>query len=389
MADIAVLGGGFLGFSVALACRLSGHDVTIVAALKLGDTDQTAVPAFASAYPAASIIPHGVAGENVDELLGNSHAVFAFLEKNAVPGLRLQTHYEMFEGDFVVPAYRDRLQNFRIITDPEDANAPRRKGADVSGYAFDCYFCEGPTYAAWLTQTAHQAGINFVHKTLCERTLDEIDADILINCLGAGAHEIFPEFGPGVLNRGFLVRAGHPRRLYAPFSYNYTPHTDIYSQANGSPADVYFYPRDNHCILGGTRETGSYCKGKKRFIPDQEYTGKTYTIDGKTIPAPIINLNLDLLADLTGGLRDAPLTVLEGLRHMNGEGDDAHFVLKEGSRKNARRIIHCFGFGGAGVTLSWGAAVEIFEKISPVRNNDPGGAFMSLLSAFVDVKNLT
>jgi hypothetical protein len=37
------------------------------------------------------------------------------------------------------------------------------------------------------------------------------------------------------------------------FSYNYHPAADIYAHPDGAPVDVYFYPRTDGWLLGGTR----------------------------------------------------------------------------------------------------------------------------------------
>ena len=58
--SVAVLGGGILGLTSAIALKIAGYRVTVYTEKEISDPNATSDPLFASAYPAASVIPHTV-----------------------------------------------------------------------------------------------------------------------------------------------------------------------------------------------------------------------------------------------------------------------------------------------------------------------------------------
>ena len=92
---------------------------------------------------------------------------------------------------------------------------------------------------------------------------------------------------------------------------------------------VYVVPRGNDVVLGGTAEEGAEDR-----TPDPATTEAIRARCAALVPA----------------LRDAPVVgVAVGLRPAR----PAVRLEAEG------RVVHCYGHGGAGVTLAWGCAVEV------------------------------
>ncbi len=96
------------------------------------------------------------------------------------------------------------------------------------------------------------------------------------------------------------------------------------------PADlVYVVPRERDVVLGGTAE-----EGREDRTPDAATTAAIRARCAALLPE----------------LRGAPVVgVAVGLRPVRPE------VRLEADG----RVVHCYGHGGAGVTLAWGCAVEV------------------------------
>jgi D-amino-acid oxidase len=147
-------------------------------------------------------------------------------------------------------------------------------------------------------------------------SLDELEGDAVVNCAGLGARELARDPSLSAV-RGQVVRVA-------------APHVREWLLDQSDPEDlVYVVPRLNDVVLGGTAQ-----EGDEDLRPDPATTEAIRARCAALIPA----------------LRDAPLVdVAVGLRparpavRLEGEG----------------RVVHCYGHGGAGVTLAWGCAGEV------------------------------
>ena len=372
MSRIQVLGTGVLGLSTAIALRCAGHDVTLRGERHLTDADANTDPFFASAYPAASVIPHTVRSPILPRLAADAQAVFAILASHAVGGVRRQTHYEISEQSQVIADHLQGMPDFRAC-DGADVPILRSGAEQASGCSFTCFFCDMPVYGAWLAERAQALGITWMRERITLQTVKTLTTtDVVVNCLGAGAHQVFADVSPGVLIRGILVRAELLGVRPPPVSYNYTPAAAVFpSPGPGPPADVYFYPRTDHCVLGGTRQTGRVNR-EGRFVPDHPYDGPTLRLSGVDVPQPIVELNRELVLQLTGQRIGAVQACEVGYRHMDLDGDGgATLTLRRLDRTGLPPAIDCFGFGGAGVTLSWGAALHVGSLIAAMESSAP------------------
>lgn len=364
LADVIVLGSGVVGSSVALVASIAGHRVTLIGARRMSDSDASSDPAFASAYPAASIIPHSVPAAGIGALTQASDSFFDALSHNVQTGVRLQRHYELFEEDFAPPSYADTLRDFRYLATSVPSSVPKRPGARrVDGYHFLCFFCDMPIYGAWLDGRIDRSSVRYVRRTLSAEDAHKLDADVVVNCLGAGASRVFPDIPAGFVSRGILLLSPfhHPGTNLS--SYNYTPSASVYSDESGTPLDVYFYPRKGDCVLGGTRQAGRI-GADGCFEPLAEILGSCTEVGGVLVPEPILSLNAELVQQLTGRSLPRPMRAMVGYRHMAGTPSNARLVIEPAERPTLPPRIDCYGFGGAGVTLSWGAAVKVLGLVA-------------------------
>jgi D-amino-acid oxidase len=147
-------------------------------------------------------------------------------------------------------------------------------------------------------------------------SLDDVEADAVVNCAGLGARELAGD------NSVVAVR-GQILRVAAPDVREW-----LLDQSDPQRL-VYVVPRVNDVVLGGTADEGAEDR-----VPDPATTDAIRTRCAALLPA----------------LRDAPtISVAVGLRPAR----PAVRLEAEG------RVVHCYGHGGAGVTLAWGCAGEV------------------------------
>jgi D-amino-acid oxidase len=378
--QICVVGGGVSGFTTAVVLCLLGYRVELVARDLIGNRGPRARPTdptFASLYPAASIIPRSVVIADLAWHLETSMRFYAALQFAAVAGVRRQRHYELFEAPVEVPEYALHLPAFTLVPSGVAPShpVPRRRGAKgVWGWAFECFFAEMPEYGRWLRRTFSGLG---GHARRCGQLaledLAAIQAPVVVNCTGQGSAALFDDEANLTLVKGVLVRVrvdrgASPGSEPAPFSYNYTPDRSIYRSPSGGGADVYWYPRVDSWVLGGTRLTG-------RLDPSGRWSGEqpvgpTIDIDGVQVPVAILELNRELIESATGvDIASSPRSATVGYRCERSAASGG--VLLEADAVGDKLVVHNYGHGGGGVALAWSCAVRVAQIIGAAHG--PGG----------------
>ncbi|MEX2195156.1 MAG: FAD-dependent oxidoreductase [Thermoleophilaceae bacterium] len=177
---------------------------------------------------------------------------------------------------------------------------------------------ETPRYLDGLLAQVRELGGGFERRVLGE--LGEATGDLVVNCAGLGARELC---GDAALEpvRGVVVHV-RPRA-------GARPRTLVREQDL-----AYVLPRGDVCILGGSAERGA----------------REATTDSETV-AGILERCRALEPELEGC---EVLGAHAGLRPARTE------VRLEAERMpDGRPLIHDYGHGGGGLTLSWGCADEV------------------------------
>lgn len=380
---VIVLGRGVVGTTTAITLSLLGRSVRLCGrpVMTTGVTvGQRRPPEIASLHAAASVIPHSIAGNNIAALLRVSQLCFeSLVTEPGITSVRRQRHYELFETAHppALPSYAGDLSGLRRVS-YRDSYVPRpHPDTILYGWSFDAVFCDMPRYLALLEVMADRLGIERTAEELTAKDLSELDTEVLVNCSGFGSVDLFRLGDNYVLQKGvWVLWRCSSRLLTRPVSYNYTPHPDIYSTPNGAPADVYCYPRSDGLLLGGTRLKGRLDVAGRWH--GEHYVGDTVDIGGVKIPKPVLGLNEMILRDLDPDLAPMQFPDLVAGLGYRFTGADGELVVGKSTDSDARpHLVHNYGHGGSGVTLSWGSAYDVARV---VRELDPCRPETSLVS---------
>lgn len=303
---VIVVGAGVIGLSCAVRLAESGYEVAVLARdLPL---ETTSVVAAAIWYPYLSAPVDRVAAWS-----RVSYEEYAKLAENE-PSVQLRHGQEFLTATSPDPAWSDVLSDLRRVGSP-----PR---GFKDGWSFTVPIIEMPIYLPYLVKRLEAAG-----GTVTRAALSALpsNADIVINCTGLGAR----------------LTAGDPTvtpvrgQVLTVEQFGLTE----WLMADHGPQDLtYVVPRANDVVVGGTSQADNW----------------DLAVDPKTATAI-----LDRAAEFIPQLRKAKvLRQRVGLRPARPE------VRCESVRTaSGQRVIHCYGHGGSGVTLSWGCADEVLELV--------------------------
>lgn len=383
--DIVIIGAGISGVTTGLILQLLGYDTHIYAEQSLSDIEEkNKHPAFSSLFPAASVIPHSVYGEEINRLFRPSQKIFYELQKKGFPGVTMHKHFEIFEEKTQPPPYSDAMLNTKMIEHIDHDPIPAPAGdRDLNGWLFDCIFTDWPRYFPVLINLYISIGGQITRQSLRKHHIGDLPAPVIINCSGMGSPTLFDDpVEEQLLLKGHLLHKPDAPLITDDngwiISYNYTPKPAVYADAEGQACDVYCYPRKDGWILGGSRQLGTLDQDRQ-FRPVKAASQQTYQIDNISFPTPMIDLNEAILKhtfNLSIGSQNN-LTPAVGYRYIRKRQNGLRL---ERETLNNKTIIHNYGHGGAGVTLSWGCGIEIAHMLSSEPHDSISAEFMHQLN---------
>lgn len=307
--DAVVVGAGISGLSTAVLLREAGWRVRIVAERP---------PAGSTSWLAAAVwFPTRVGPR--DKVLDwgvRTYRALAEQARDGVPGVVMRQSLALYREQPRTPWWAEAVGGVRT------ARADELPPGYRHGLRFVVPLVEMPVHLPWLLDRFLAGG-----GTVSRRRLDSLDeaaedADLVVNCAGLGARELADD--PSVIPvRGQIVRVGNPGL------------TVSVRDEHHPGGRAYVHPRDTDCILGGTLDENVWDD-----TPDPDTARSIVARCGDLAPA----------------LRDAPV-----LEHIAGLRPARPEVRLE---RDAERpwLIHNYGHGGSGITLSWGCARDVVSQ---------------------------
>lgn len=307
-----VVGAGVSGLSCAHELLAAGFEVEVWAREPATRTVSTIAAAFWYPYhvePPARVLPWARA----------AYRRFLELAQRPETGVTVQEAIEVFPAPAPAPHWADAVDGFRLAR--TDELPPGR----AHGFVFRAPVIETPIYMPWLAGEVEARGGRFVTRELDDLAPALANARIVVNASGLGARELVGDTRLHAV-RGQVVLAENPGL------------DRVIVDEHGEAGIAYVVPRSGDCVLGGTSE------------PDVEHTEED-DVGRRAVVARCRALEPRLSAAVERGVKI-------GLRPCR---DEVRLELEE--RGQDRVLVHDYGHGGAGVTLSWGCAGEVVDLL--------------------------
>jgi D-amino-acid oxidase len=314
---VVVVGAGVIGLTTAVQIAEAGHRVDVVAA--------EAPLATTSAVAGALWGPWLV--EPRDRVLPWAAYTLKVLNELAdLPnsGVRVATGIEIARRSCDPPDWAG------LLPDRSPCTSKELPPGYVHGVRYSAPLVEMPVYLDYLLSRLHAAGGTLTIDQLL--SLDASSEDpraIVVNCSGIGARRLVSDLTLYPI-RGYHVVVTNPGL------------TEFVEADTEDPVDLLaIYPHRDHVVLGGTAEPEIWDRR-----PDDAVAAAIHR----------------RCAGLEPSLTDAQI-----IEHRIGLRPTRSTVRVEHERsESGRLIIHNYGHGGAGVTLSWGCADEVASLIGGI-----------------------
>lgn len=312
--DALVIGAGVSGLTTAVRLAEAGLRVRV----------WTADPPEATTSMAAGAMWGPYLVEPADKVRTWSRRTLDELRRLATTpgtGTRFVPGIEASRTPVPPPDWGDQLDGFRMCQPDELPDG------FAAGWRFVAPLVDMPVYLDYLTHRLSTAGATVEIRRVQDLGEAAGEAPVVVNCTGIGARDLVPD--PEVTAiRGQLVVVENPGL------------TEFFAEDTGPVPDLLnIYPHGETVILGGLAAPDDY-----RLQPDP------------SVGAAIVERCVAVEPRL-GSARI--LDHRAGLRPTRPE------VRVEAERVNGTTVIHNYGHGGAGVTLSWGCASEVVELAKP------------------------
>ncbi len=235
--------------------------------------------------------------------------------QNPESGVTMRDGREYLRKVVELPSWKNGISAFRVLDENEIPEG------FLFGWEFRAPVIEMPLYMPWLREKVEELGGLFRHEFVS--SFSDLECDVVVNCVGLGARDlcndkevepvrgqvIFVEQDPGI---------GHFDQQ--PESLTYT------------------IPRSDVTVLGGTAQVGDW----EMNIREEDNFAILKKVEA-------VWPDLDRTKIVGGAV---------GLRPSRTE------VRLEEEAIEGQRVVHNYGHGGAGVTLSWGCADEVAMIVS-------------------------
>jgi D-amino-acid oxidase len=295
---VVVVGAGVVGLSCALRLLEAGRRVDVLARdLPLETTSSVAAAIWYPylAFPQDKVTAWGTA----------AYAEFARQAADGVDGVVMRSGTELLPRRSPDPSWIDAVPGLERVE-------PRPPYVD--GWSFVTPVIDMPRYLAWLSERVLDAGGSITRMALARLP----EGPLVVNCSGLGSRALAGDTTTRPV-RGQVV-------VVEQFGLD-----EWWLAGEGAAGEVptYVIPRTDDVVLGGTDDDGDWSRTPSPEVAD------------------------DILRRATALVPDVAKARV--LRHKVGLRPARPEVRLE----RVGDVIHCYGHGGAGVTLSWGCADDV------------------------------
>ena len=301
MGRAVVVGAGVTGLTCAVRLAEAGHRVDLLARdLPL---ETTSVVAAALWYPYKAL-PQ----DRVTAWAATAYGCFGELAAQPGTGVRMLAGTEVLRRRTDHPWWCGAVPDLTHVGPPEGY---------ADAWSFTAPVVDMPVYLPWLLNRLAELGGTVTRISLGALPTAVSPDEVVVDCSGLGARllardtDVHPVRGQVVLVDG----------------------VDLDRWWLDSEGPTYVVPRGRRVVLGGTDEDGEWSR----------------TPDPATAEA-VLDRATRLVPELAGARVVAHRVGLRPVRSA---------VRLEAEE----RTVHCYGQGGAGVTLSWGCAAEVVDLV--------------------------
>lgn len=300
MARVVVVGAGVIGLTCAVRLLEDGHRVDVLARdLPLETTSAVAAALWYPyrAYPFERVAAWSAA----------SYRRFAELAADERTGVVLRTGTELHRTRTADPWWAGAVPALTRVTAMDPPY--------VDGWTFEAPVVEMSLYLRWLAGRVEALGATITRMAL--QALPD-GPDVVVDASGLGAR----------------LMASDPSLLPVRGQVVYVEQVGLDRWWLDASGPVYVVPRSRDIVVGGTDDEGEWDR-----TPDPD------------VAKQILERAIALVPQLRTA---AVLGHRVGLRPAR-----PNVRLDVEARPDGARVVHCYGHGGAGVTLSWGCADDV------------------------------
>ncbi|HEX7189034.1 MAG TPA: FAD-dependent oxidoreductase [Actinomycetes bacterium] len=316
---VIVVGAGVVGLTCAVRLSEAGHDAHVLA--------RDLPPETTSAVAAALWYPYrALPRDAVTRWSARSYEVFRGLaQTHPHSGVRMREGVELLRADHPEePWWRAAVPGLTTVRDP----APGFR----SGWRLELPVADMTTYLAFLLARLEAAG-----GTLTRAWLPDLPTTgVVVNATGLASRHLADDHSLQPV-RGQVVRVEQ------------VGIAEWLLEGSDPTRPLYVVPREHDVVVGGTADEGSWDLGADPQVAEgllQRAVEMVPALGGACVLGHRV------------GLRPArPSVRLEAVPHPDGEPGG---------------VVHCYGHGGAGVTLSWGCADDVLSAVEQLASGVPG-----------------
>jgi len=316
--EVLVIGAGVAGLTTAVCLAESGLAVTVQAR----HLPQQTTSAVAGAIWGRHLVEES---DRVTRWCTETLEVLTALAADPGTGVRLVTGIDVARAAYSRPYWAVPLSGLGPC-EPEALPA-----GFAAGWRYTAPVVSMPVYLDYLATRLRRAGGKITTAPLpsLAQAVQHAAAPVIVNCTGAGARDFVPDPSVTVV-RGQVVVAENPGL------------TEFFIGAGDETHELsYVFPHQDRVVLGGTEDPGDWS------LEPRPGTARRILADCAAIDPRLATARI--LAHRVGLRPVRPEVKLEA-ETADGDGD------RQGA---GRLVIHNYGHGGCGVTLSWGCAREV------------------------------